>query len=295
MVPAKAEKGEIQLDGTINFRYPVNFNSIPVVVRRRKKNDELGGHMNWHKEIEIIYLKSGRCQTFINGNTYEITGGDIALANSNEVHHRLWFYGECDFIVLQLDPHFFVYSDSDFVENSLVGKVDSYNAVFDTIIRDEKLGNQIDKIADLRAACDTDVSVALLTIAETYRFYSMLIEKYCKETEKEVYMTDSQRKYVIHVLNYVNDNFSGEIYIPDIAAQLHISATYLSHVFSESTGMTISEYINQIRCRNAVMFMKKGMTVTEAAFSAGYNDTAYFSRVFKKIMGTSPSESGEKT
>ena len=41
--------------------------------------------------------------------------------------------------------------------------------------------------------------------------------------------------------------------------------------------------------------MKKGMTVTEAAFSAGYNDTAYFSRVFKKIMGTSPSESGEKT
>ena len=260
MVPAKAEKGEIQLDGTINFRYPVNFNSIPVVVRRRKKNDELGGHMNWHKEIEIIYLKSGRCQTFINGNTYEITGGDIALANSNEVHHRLWFYGECDFIVLQLDPHFFVYSDSDFVENSLVGKVDSYNAVFDTIIRDEKLGNQIDKIADLRAACDTDVSVALLTIAETYRLYSMLIEKYCKETEKEVY-----------------------------------SATYLSHVFSESTGMTISEYINQIRCRNAVMFMKKGMTVTEAAFSAGYNDTAYFSRVFKKIMGTSPSESGEKT
>ena len=277
------------MDEIINFRYPVIFSSVPAVIKRKRKTDEFGGYMNWHKEIEIIYLKSGRCHTFINGTTYEITSGDIALANSNEVHHRLWFYGECDFIVLQLDPHFFVYSDSAFVQNSLVGKVDSYKAVFDTLIRDEEIGKQIEKIADLRPACDVDVSAALLTISEIYRLYSMLVEKYCKETEKEVCMTDSQRNYVVHVLKYVNDNFSGKIYIPHIAAQLHISATYLSHVFSESTGMKISEYINQIRCRNAVMFMKKGMTVTEAAFSAGYNDAAYFSRVFKKIMGTPPS------
>jgi YesN/AraC family two-component response regulator len=132
-----------------------------------------------------------------------------------------------------------------------------------------------------------------MTISNLYKFYSYLIDNYCVDKVGSPMVNDANSDYVRFTLDFINENFASNIKIGDIADDLHISKTYLSSVFSKTTGVTISTYLNEIRCRNAMIFIKNGMPVTKAAYAVGYNDAAYFSRIFKKLKGYPPSEISE--
>lgn len=70
-----------------------------------------------------------------------------------------------------------------------------------------------------------------------------------------------------------------------------VSPGYLSMVFSERFGCGFSEYLNRVRVENACTFLREGgMKMYEIAFRVGFRDEKYFSRVFRKFMGVSPSE-----
>ena len=79
-----------------------------------------------------------------------------------------------------------------------------------------------------------------------------------------------------------------------LAAQAGISKNYMCRIFKEHTGCTIIHYINQLRCYKAMSLIADGVSVTQAALQVGYSDYNYFSRVFKQIVGFSPSKTARK-
>lgn len=275
------------MEEIINFRPPVNFGGIPAVIFNRHKNEQFGGFLNWHREVEITYLRTGTCKIFINGSIYTLWPGDIAVANSNELHHRIWFYGDCYFSVMQVDPAYFVYNDSPELAASDLGRLNSFDRAFETIIRDEKLVRLFDRVTESFAAAKKDPLQGLAVIADTCDFYAHLVRNHCKNRADPPGQS-STRRYISHTLDYVNKHFAEEIYVGVIAGTLHISDTYLSSLFKKGTGISISTYINEVRCQSASALLRKGATVTEAALASGFNDPAYFSRIFKKMRGISP-------
>ena len=59
--------------------------------------------------------------------------------------------------------------------------------------------------------------------------------------------------------------------------------------------MTPIKYLNELRIRNACQMLKNSnKNITEIAYDVGYSDSNYFSRVFKKVKGVSPSEYKEQ-
>ena len=60
-------------------------------------------------------------------------------------------------------------------------------------------------------------------------------------------------------------------------------------------GCTIIRYINQLRCYRALSMIASGISVTRVSIEVGYNDYNYFSRVFREIIGVSPSEVYNRT
>ncbi|MEM9481131.1 MAG: AraC family transcriptional regulator [Verrucomicrobiota bacterium] len=69
------------------------------------------------------------------------------------------------------------------------------------------------------------------------------------------------------------------------------SPFYLSRIFSETTGMTITNYLRQARVEKAAQLLESGrFNVTEAAIEVGYNSISHFSKAFKELKGCKPSD-----
>lgn len=77
--------------------------------------------------------------------------------------------------------------------------------------------------------------------------------------------------------------------IESLAAQVGISPSRLAHLFKEEVGVPIRMFRTWFRLKNAVIFLKDGLTLTDAALRAGFYDSAHFTNTFRDTFGISPS------
>jgi AraC-like DNA-binding protein len=89
---------------------------------------------------------------------------------------------------------------------------------------------------------------------------------------------------------YIEENLDRKILAETLAKELAVSLRQLQRFFKEELDTTPTSFITLIKLEKAAEMMKSGKNVTEAAFAAGFNDSSYFSRVFKKYFGIPPSE-----
>ncbi|WP_028235799.1 response regulator transcription factor [Pseudobutyrivibrio sp. MD2005] len=101
-----------------------------------------------------------------------------------------------------------------------------------------------------------------------------------------------ENKYVCNVLEYIEKNFSNNDFsITGIAEKLSVSEGHLSRLFKSETGISINNYLTRYRIRKAMDYLKDvSAKVYEVADKVGYQDIAYFSNTFKKLVGKSPSD-----
>ncbi|MCF2947873.1 AraC family transcriptional regulator [Paraglaciecola aquimarina] len=87
--------------------------------------------------------------------------------------------------------------------------------------------------------------------------------------------------------SYIQSHYQEDIDIDKLAAQLNISRAYLMRTFKQQSGQTINQYLTEWRIELAKQILLS-QSVTDTAFAVGYNNSNYFSTVFKKITGKSP-------
>ena len=91
------------------------------------------------------------------------------------------------------------------------------------------------------------------------------------------------------IMDYIRKNYMNKISLNDLAGIMHISVSYLSKIFKEETGMSISGFINSVRVDSAKQFLLDDrVTLIEAAYLSGFEDQSYFTKVFKKLTGQTP-------
>ena len=87
--------------------------------------------------------------------------------------------------------------------------------------------------------------------------------------------------------NYRHDDMSLNM----VAAQVNISPSYFSTIFSSEMGQTFVEYLTHVRLEKAKeLLMCSNMRTAEIGYEVGYKDSHYFSYIFKKVVGCSPKE-----
>lgn len=91
------------------------------------------------------------------------------------------------------------------------------------------------------------------------------------------------------MLLYLNDNYTNNISLNDIAHEMHYSKSYLCHYFFSKRNMTIMYYICTLRIQRAKKLLAEDkFSISEIAFQIGFNDANYFTNTFKKFTGMSP-------
>lgn len=90
---------------------------------------------------------------------------------------------------------------------------------------------------------------------------------------------------------YVKENIEGEITLNVVAQYLNISKNYFCSMFKQETGINFLNYIVQQKIERAKkMLIEENMKVYEVSERLGYNDTTYFSKLFKRNVGVTPQE-----
>ncbi|MBK1812291.1 helix-turn-helix transcriptional regulator [Clostridium sp. YIM B02505] len=113
--------------------------------------------------------------------------------------------------------------------------------------------------------------------------------EYCKAVKK---LSLKNFNYLTQkAIEYIRINLDGDLSLDAISNALDVSSTMLSRQFKKETKQNITEYINIQRINEAVYIMEnQGISITDIAYMVGFNDLNYFTKVFKKLKGMTPSE-----
>lgn len=97
--------------------------------------------------------------------------------------------------------------------------------------------------------------------------------------------------YVQKIQEIVAKRYASELVVPDIANELRLTPNYVSHLFKAETGESFKHYLTQVRIEQAQSLLKNTThNISEVAALVGYDNERYFSRVFKGVVGVTPSE-----
>jgi AraC family L-rhamnose operon transcriptional activator RhaR len=102
---------------------------------------------------------------------------------------------------------------------------------------------------------------------------------------------DSKRTMVDAAIAFLEENYGGDVRVEDVARSAYISPSRLSHVFRDATGMSLMDYLTQVRIdRGQQLLAETDRSVSSISFELGIQSPTYFTRLFRKMTGLAPSE-----
>ena len=223
-----------------------------------------------HDDIELIYVVRGGGMAFCDGRQYALTEGDLFLVFPNQIHHYAQSL-QGEYIVLILKPSHLRYHEDVFLDGHPQSVV--YHAT-------EELSQLLKTaFAEFRQNGDSCAVDGYLTV-----FFEKLLPHY------DIQKTDHSQQCVWSVLQYCREHFREKITVQDVSQHLHISYSYVAHIFSQQLHIGFCNYINSLRLTEAVTLLKSGgYTMAEISSQVGFSTIRTFNRAFLKQYGISPS------
>lgn len=227
--------------------------------------------MHYHSSYELYYLEAGRREYFVEDTFFSVSAGSFVLIPPSKFHR----------------------TGGAYAQRTLVGFTSEFLMKTYTPETVEELLGCFDKL--------------LITppkeSREMFRFLLKALARCTDGTEFAVYLGALLRELskcspeqtgdeqISRIIQFINEHYAELHSIEQIASHFYISKYHLCRIFKNSMSITVIEYLNQIRIKNACSQMESGdRSILEIAQGCGFNSSAYFSSVFKKITGVSPSE-----
>jgi len=96
---------------------------------------------------------------------------------------------------------------------------------------------------------------------------------------------------IVKAVEYIKENYRRELTLEEVSREVNISPHYFSKLFKDEMGENFIDYLTNLRIGKAKDIMKNSlMSVKEICYEIGYGDPNYFSRIFKKAVGVTPTE-----
>lgn len=239
---------------------PYTFNCI-------RRTDECKNYM-----LQIVI--SGHGFHTINETTHVLKAGQCILYTPGEPQHII-HYGSDNAVVLWL--HFSGYGAAEVVTDLKLGSIHTLCSTSGLKTRLLQMAREIRSLMpDNDYLCQGYLLQFLVTLSRNF-----------KENSSHSHHADK----IAPALNHMMAEYAAqELTNSDYAQMCYMSESRFSHIFKEFTGTTPNKFIEQKRIEAAKdLLLSSALSISEVAFAVGYKDPYYFSRVFQKNVGVSPS------
>ena len=231
---------------------------------------------HYHPFFEIYFLEHGECKYFIQDQTYSVKEGDILIIPENIIHRTI-YSKKCSRTLMNFSG-FYVPS---LVAENLPAMLYLYR---NHDILDE-FKEIIEKIKREYTSPDLYSEQAIRGLVNSIFFLLARNENTAKaRSANSVFVAEAVKQILNSAFGETNLTLSS------VANGLSVSPEHLSRTFKKETGFGFNEYITLIRLQKAesMLISDTEKTISEIAFSCGFNDSNYFSDKFKKAYGMSP-------
>ena len=231
--------------------------------------------------MEIVFLVKG-FQVYEAGSAhFNLSGSDIFVAYPNEPHSS-GSYPEsiCDLIWMQVNlspgiPFF--------------GLDEGHAAALRQALR--SLPRVFGGDAALRTMLhDAFYSLSRKNRTEQYLGEQMAACALWRMKKLSQNMSLHQSDSIADAIAFIHDNLTEPIQLEDAAACCGLSLSRFKVKFKEETGATPREYINHVKIEQAKRLLEAGRSVTDAALDLGFTTSNYFSVIFRKYTGKTPTQ-----
>ncbi|MFJ7979009.1 helix-turn-helix domain-containing protein [Lysinibacillus xylanilyticus] len=271
---------ELTLHGTKEF--PV---ALYETVLRLDSLDFLPLH--WHKEIQFVYVKSGRVEYRVGADVFILEEGEGLFVNASGLHEAKPFQIErATIFCINVNPVILGgHKDSIFATKYVLPYITSNRLPY--VKLSDQLAQKIEFLAKLlqEQAVFYELKVwrELLVIWETILSQSMLTEEIL---DPAIIVQHDRAK---EMLDYLHAHYQEKISLENLAAHVFLSRAECSRFFKKMVGMTPFTYLLHYRLRKSMGLLRDSeQSITTIATTTGFSTVSYYIEKFKKYTGYSP-------
>lgn len=250
---------------------------------------------HWHTAMEIIMPVENWYDVIVRETTFHVVPGDILIIPSGEIHEIKAPETGTRFVFL--------------LDTSYVTSLPGYSAVAPV------LSTPVHITRASHPHIYDDVYQSLVRMRNEYfnrnefaelTIFSLLLGLFVKLGTNQLNNTDlfsnvrlyKQKEYITKfndVISYINDHYTENFSLEDIAAASGFSKFHFSRLFRQYTGFTFCSYIYHRRIMAAEeLLAQPDLSITEIAMQSGFPSISTFNRVFRQQKNCSPTEYREK-
>lgn len=255
------------------------FDQLPVKIYRHDLSGRyIWSPLHWHRSIELLVSFEGHNQISIGHNNFVFTEDDWTIINSSELHSSRYLSTDDTFKGIS------VIISLPYIETWIGENVFFYNP------GDPAITKQIQETALSIYNLDSSDSLYSLKLMNDTMTLMLILAQYCVK-ENVVYnipFNKAQSKGTAF-LNYIEENYTSELSLNDIAEHFQYTPSYFSRFFKETVGVNYYSYLNYVRVHHAAqMLLTEHTTLTDCALSNGFPNVKSFISMFKQIHGCTP-------
>lgn len=260
-------------------------------VMHKLNADEVQIPWHWHEELEFNYIVKGKMQVFITGQVYEFQEGEAFFINTN----TLCFMKNS--ATCEMESHLF---HSTFLSGH-------FRSIYETKYMNPILQSKEIEVIEIRGITEEQKEIlkklrqaSALQCVENSEFQTrnifseiwiLLLKEIANRKERYTPTTSVSKERLMTMMAFIQFNYAQKLTLAEIASSASISEREALRCFQMNISETPFEYLMGYRVERAKKLLNSStLSITEIAIQTGFSNSAYFSKIFKRIVKLTPKE-----
>lgn len=241
---------------------------------------------HWHNECEIIYVRSGYFELFLDGHTHRIDAGCCSLIIGGSMHGGTP-KDNCRYDCLVFDMAALLKS-SQICTLHLQPIINHERRFITFFSADSEPANDAKAVID--AMLEKEPGYEFTVPGRLLCMLGHIVARQEHYQSGETAASDIKKvRRFKNVISYIEQNYRKNITLEELANECGMNRNYFCRAFKEYTGKTPVEYLNYFRIESACeLIASTDEKLIDIAMKCGFNDYSYFIKVFKSMKGVTP-------
>lgn len=274
--------------------------TIPVpgeknIIVQRDKMAYMYQHLHRHDEMQLTWIIKGEGTLVVENNMHPFRSNEIYCIGANQPHvfknDPVYYDGqlEVEALTIFFNPAGKLQHLFDLTETKQIRQfLHKHRSGF---ILPEEMTDQISKLMlQMEQQSNVDQIISFLELLHTCcGSYNL---KELASVSEMAQFSENEGIRLGTIYNFILNNYAEQLTLDDVAKQAHMTPQAFCRFFKKRTRHTFVSFLNEVRINEACKKLTEGGfdSISTIAYTCGFNSITNFNRVFKSVLGKSPSE-----